>query len=233
MMKFISCDDEEEFTEQIKRLIADFCENHYIEYNIETYNNGYVLLKNRLDFDIAFIDIHMVPINGVNLAKEIRKHNKDCKIVFVTNFDDYHNHAFEVHAFGYITKPIDKEKFNKLLHDAVIVYNNRNEISIKLSSGLLNIDPDNILYIEYIERKTQIHTSSEIYTSTLCLRQLYYKLKMYDFAYCHKSFLINLNQIRFIKGFEIELKNSGHIPLAQKKAAQFKRDYFKFLHQED
>lgn len=59
--------------------------------------------------DIAFLDIEMWKINGLQLAAALRKINPSCKIIFTTSNPKYAVEAFQLHANGYIVKPVTKE----------------------------------------------------------------------------------------------------------------------------
>ena len=59
--------------------------------------------------DIAFLDIEMKGINGVELARELKKLNPDINIIFTTGFGSYRDVAFDLHASGYLIKPITVE----------------------------------------------------------------------------------------------------------------------------
>ncbi len=52
--------------------------------------------------------------NGVTLAKNIRKKQIHCEIIFVTILKEYVLNAFEVEALDYIYKPIDTKGFKML-----------------------------------------------------------------------------------------------------------------------
>ena len=60
--------------------------------------------------DIAFLDIHMRGMNGVELAKELKAVNPKMNIIFVTGFSEYAGDAMSLHASGYIMKPVTKDK---------------------------------------------------------------------------------------------------------------------------
>lgn len=64
-------------------------------------------------FDIAFLDINMRGIGGMELAKRLREINPDCYIVFCTGYQEYAVDAFSLHADGYLLKPIDREKLHE------------------------------------------------------------------------------------------------------------------------
>lgn len=67
--------------------------------------------------DIAFLDIHMRGMNGVELAKELKAVNPKMNIIFVTGFSDYTGDAMSLHASGYIMKPVTKDKIERELAD--------------------------------------------------------------------------------------------------------------------
>ena len=60
--------------------------------------------------DIAFLDVEMVGMSGVELAEELKKYNAEINIVFCTGYGNYRDKAFELHASGYLMKPITPEK---------------------------------------------------------------------------------------------------------------------------
>lgn len=82
---------------------------------VKTFSNaGYVLKEMKhLDFQVAFLDIEMPGISGLDLAELIQKRNKDVYIVFVTAYRDYAIRAFELHSIDYLLKPIMKERLEK------------------------------------------------------------------------------------------------------------------------
>lgn len=66
-------------------------------------------------FDVAFLDINMRGMGGIELAKKLREINPKCRIVFCTAHPDYALEAFGVHADGYLIKPITAEAVSKEL----------------------------------------------------------------------------------------------------------------------
>ena len=61
-------------------------------------------------YDIAFLDIEMPGINGINLAKSLKSINPKINLIFVTAYDNYALEAYKLHASGYVTKPVNEEK---------------------------------------------------------------------------------------------------------------------------
>ena len=62
------------------------------------------------DLDVAFLDVEMVGMNGVELAERLKLYHPDVNIIFSTGYGHYRDAAFDLHASGYLTKPITPEK---------------------------------------------------------------------------------------------------------------------------
>ena len=67
------------------------------------------------EIDIAFLDIMIGNMNGVDLAKKIKAVYPGCDIVFCTGYSDYALQAFDLGASDYLMKPITKEKIEHAL----------------------------------------------------------------------------------------------------------------------
>ena len=67
-------------------------------------------------FDIAFLDIQMEGINGLDFAVLLRHYIPGIRIIFTTGYSQYASEAFAVHADGYIIKPVTREKLEKELN---------------------------------------------------------------------------------------------------------------------
>ena len=66
-------------------------------------------------FDVAFLDIEMPGMTGVELAKKIKKISPDTNIIFSTAYPQFAGEAFAIHASGYVTKPLTVEKVSQEL----------------------------------------------------------------------------------------------------------------------
>ena len=65
--------------------------------------------------DVAFLDIEMKGINGVEVAEKLKAINPNINIIFATGFGSYRDIAFDLHASGYLIKPITGESVKREL----------------------------------------------------------------------------------------------------------------------
>ena len=79
---------------------------------ISSYNNPVKALSDNKEaiFDIAFLDIEMPKINGLQLAKSLKSINPKINIIFVTAYDRFALDAMKMRASGFITKPVNEKK---------------------------------------------------------------------------------------------------------------------------
>ena len=67
--------------------------------------------------DLVFLDVQMPRLNGFEMLKVMPK-NRHPLIIFLTAYDQYALHAFDVHAFDYLVKPVDSERFAEAIRRA-------------------------------------------------------------------------------------------------------------------
>ena len=107
-MRVMIVDDERMAAEEL----YDICTSHRLIDEAVSFDNpadALVYIAQNTDIDIAFLDIEMPVMTGLELARRINTINNDTKIVFVTGFKEYAYDAYKVNAIGYILKPYDDE----------------------------------------------------------------------------------------------------------------------------
>lgn len=114
-MRIIAVDDEkialEALSSAIKAIVA---EDEVVSFRYP--EDALEYAKQNL-CDIAFLDIEMVGMNGVDLATELKRYNNEINIVFCTGYGHYRDAAFDLHASGYLMKPITPEKVKRELEN--------------------------------------------------------------------------------------------------------------------
>ena len=163
------CDDEPIILNDIMLMVDEIIDEYGYTGQFYSFNSGEELLKNiekdPIYFDIYILDISMKNINGIEVAKKIRHFDKDAIIIFLTGYQEWMSEAFDVQAFHYLLKPVDRKKlevvFKKILNylsDRKVVY------YFKQGNKLHSIRYKNIYYFESDKRKIKIVTATAINT---------------------------------------------------------------------
>lgn len=67
--------------------------------------------------DVAFLDIEMGSMSGIEVAKQLKIWYPKINLIFVTGYDEYMAEAFKLHASGYVQKPVTKEAIKAELEE--------------------------------------------------------------------------------------------------------------------
>lgn len=91
-MNIIAVDDESLVLEDIK----DICEGFDFVTSVNTFSNPADALEYTVlnTVDVAFLDIEMPVMSGIELAKRFNRIRPDIKIIFVTGFKEYAYQCF-------------------------------------------------------------------------------------------------------------------------------------------
>ena len=112
-MKIIALDDEELALEGLMDAIRACAPN--AELHGFSYAEDVLAFLRDHSCDVAFLDVEMAGLNGVELAEQLKLRNPDVNIIFATGFSRYQGSAFDLHASGYLMKPITAEKVKREL----------------------------------------------------------------------------------------------------------------------
>jgi two-component SAPR family response regulator len=104
---------------------------------------------NNNSFDVAFVDIELGRISGIQLAFKIKKHSPTCNIIFVTSYSQYGVDAFKVRPSGYVLKPYTEEEIKTELE------NLRNPVEVKAEKKLRVITFGN--FVVYKDKDELLH----------------------------------------------------------------------------
>ena len=121
-MKVMIVDDEDHALRALSKCVSEIKPDAEISCFMRSDQAlSYVNMGNIVD--VAFLDINMPVINGIELAKEMKKIRPTLNVVFCTAYSEYAVDAIRLHASGYVNKPYKKEDIEKeldnLLHPIV------------------------------------------------------------------------------------------------------------------
>jgi len=115
-MRYIVVDDEELSLSYFRLICAPLEREHESSYFTEPFS-AIEFARQHPDISLAFLDIEMPGMNGIELARALREILPHLRIVFITGHDRYARQAFAVHANGFISKPFDWEEISAELRN--------------------------------------------------------------------------------------------------------------------
>lgn len=110
-MKAIAVDDEIYMLETLQEAVSASLDIESTE-SFSTCSAALAYAKEN-PIDVAFLDINMRGIGGLGLAEKLMELQPRCKIIFCTGHEEYAVSAFQLHASGYLMKPITVDAVQK------------------------------------------------------------------------------------------------------------------------
>jgi DNA-binding LytR/AlgR family response regulator len=179
--------------------------------------------------DIILLDINLKGnLDGIETAVEMQK-TRDIPVIYLTaNTDDAHfNRAKETHPYGFISKPFKKldlqrtieltinQMDTKIRNDTDSESQNSDSfilsdcIFVRHLNSMVKVDIKDILYIEAERNYCRIFSSSKEYLVVMALKEMDEKLPHKHFFRIHRSYIINLSQIKEIAATHMVIGNKA------------------------
>lgn len=164
------------------------------------------------DVQILLLDIEMGPMDGVSLARTLRKENDAVQIVFITGYSDYIADGYEVEALHYLMKPVKEEKLFAVLDRAVEkLHSNQRTLLLELPGEVVRLPVYQIRSAEVQGNYVTIHAKTDC-TVKMTLSELEAQLDD-NFFRLGRSALVNLGCVARVSKTAVTLNDGTVLPL--------------------
>jgi len=180
---------------------------------------------------LFILDVIYKKINGLDIAKKIRRQYKDVFIVFVTRHIELLCMVINQNIMpsGFISKPINEIDMRKTLFNVFDYYKENcktmvRTLTISTGSAVYKIPYNEIIYIESFNKKIFIYSDTQRISCYNSLQELQEELGK-NFIRCHKSFIINKEKIKniFFSDMIIEMCNGSKIAMSRTYKNEIKK----------
>ena len=241
MLRAIIIDDEPKSREGLEAMLQDMIKDVVVAATADSVANGVRAIEKHQP-DVVFLDIEMPRNDGFALFEAFNP--VDFEVVFTTAHEQYALQAFRTTAIDYLLKPIDLDQLNQAVDKVrekrqkdrvnknfeVFVNNLKNSnanhlIAISSSDGLIFLKVENIIYLRGDGAYTYFFLKSgERITTSKNLKEYEDLLSDYDFFRVHKSFLINLHEMKkYVRGEGgyVVMSNGDTVDVSKRRKENF------------
>ena len=231
MLRIAICDDDLAFASKIESLLYEISEVSKIDMDIEVYSDGIELWEDISVgevYDLLYLDIEMLQLNGIDVAKKIREKDTSAIIIYISSYENYLIELFEVEPFRFIKKPVDKKIFvqyfhkayERIAHDDAYFDYRFNKIQYKVLTK-------DIMYFESSGRLINVVDKigkGKFYGK---LNQVEKELKSSKtpFLRIHQSYLVNYRFIREISFSKVVLMDGTELQISEDRQKKIREKY--------
>ena len=209
------CDDFDADRQYISDIVSRWAEDRAHTVQISFFSSAENFLfhyAEKKDYDILLLDIEMGAMDGVAMAKKLRRDNDTVQIVFITGYSDYISEGYEVAALHYLMKPVKKDKLFLVLDRAVDkLSKNEKVLNFEIGGEMVRIPVYQIRYADVSGNYVTIHACDDL-TVKMTLGELEKELDDRFFR-VGRSAIVNLTQISRVTKTEIKLNDGVTLPL--------------------
>lgn len=209
------CDDSPEDAGYVQKFVKAWSEAQGVPVHMEVFSSAEQFLfhyADNKDYDMALLDVEMGEMDGVSLAKKLRRDNETMQIIFITGYSDYISEGYEVAALHYLMKPVSGEKLFSVLDRAVQkLQKNEKVLTFEASGEMVRVPLYQIRYVDVQLNYITIHCRGEVTVK----KSLGDMAKLLDdrFYRVGRSAIVNLTCIERVTKTEIHLQDGGVLPL--------------------
>lgn len=225
--KIAICDDEQNQIEYITSIVTSWSAHAGHSCVIRTFASAEAFLfeyEEDKAYDILLLDVEMKNMNGIALAKRIRRDNNRAEIIFITSHFEFVGEGYEVDALHYLIKPISAEKLTQVLTKAA------EKISVEPPSVVISCEGEtvklyeaDIRYVESFLHYIVIHTQDKEYKIKENMSVFENRVSD-DFYRIHRSYLVSLKHITRISRTSVNIGNT-ELPLSRGKYDDINRAF--------
>lgn len=189
--------------------------------------------------DVVFLDINVPSIDGMLLARNIAQFSHKPQIVFTTAYKEYAVDAFELEAVDYLLKPLNEQRVIGLLAKLQVRAQEQEppQVTTNIRSHTINLMLNNHIHVTAIsdiccaianEKVTHVYTAEGCFVAPITISELMLRLPTSDFFRCHRSYCININDVKEIipwvnSTYMIKLAHvEPHIPVSRSNLKAFR-----------
>lgn len=224
------CDDEKVYREQLKNLCDTYFEECSLPYECIEFSSGEELLEYREhQLLLLFLDIEMGGMSGVEMLTRLIEADMVWRVVFVTSHDEMALEAFSLKTLGFVRKPAEYERIEKWL--TIAVKENEKNMTYEYSENgkSFHFKLEELYYLEGAGSYTYLYLETGRALVSERLKCWEEKLKTAPLVRIHKSYLVNMLQVKSWEQDKMVLENGVELPVGRQYRKQVKEAYKKFL----
>jgi len=170
---------------------------------------------------LVFLDIAMGGMNGIQLGEKIKALYEDTIVVYITAHEKYALEAFGVRAFHYLLKPLTKEKFTRMLDEAIGFIGNKNEkkpektFAVQLKGEIICLAYSDIHYFEKIGHRVKVHTKERDIYFYDNISRILNMIDSDSFIQCHQGYIANIDKIQSFRDKTLTLDGNIKLPVSR------------------
>lgn len=234
MLRIALCDENPYHLYEVSAVLMTILFDR-IEFDIQSYKNGIELVEaienKTFTADLLILDINMKKINGLRIAKFIRRSKILCDLVFLTADREFMLEGYKYGAFDYLLKPVSLSSLQRMIDRYIDVRELKTSFFyFKIQNSYHRVDVDKIEAFSGDGRKATIYAvgfKGSFYHKIDEIEQEVCKKN--NFLRPHQSYIVNIDYIIEFTSNKIVLESGMEVPISKKRYHETKEKFKEYI----
>ena len=228
-MRIAIADDDRKDQQSLAALLERYCAARGLAGELLCFSTAEELLADFAAgcFQLVFLDIYMGGLDGMEAARQIRRKDPGCQIIFVTVSQTHAVASYEVRAAWYLVKPVEYHRLEKAMDIAcaAMLRDSRqlffHTMGIEISALLRDV-----MFLDCADQRAVLHLKDRTVAVDERVRDMISQLITDErFLRCNRNVVVNMDYIRQALESDFLLKNGQLVPIRQRGRAAVKKEY--------
>ena len=205
-----------------------------VQADILEYESGETFLEaaRKEPFTAAFLDIYMNGMTGMEAAKELRKTDTDCLLVFTTTSTDHALEGFQVRALHYLVKPFAEGEIDALTDELLArIPQPEKFMELRVEGGEIRLRYRDIIRAEHFAHVIYVHTTAG---KTLATRQSFkaFTAPLKEdprFFVCGRGVIVNLEHAEDFEDAAFRMEDGSRVFVSQELQKSARQSFMEYL----
>lgn len=222
MLRIAICDDEAGTCTGIEEEVLDFAKSRALQIETEVFYSGeglYAFLSGGERFDLVFLDIQLVTLDGVQVGRRIREELRDERtgIVYISSRETYAMSLFQVRPLDFLIKPVTKAKVEATLEKFIRLYETGKHVFyFHVGKSVYRLFLDEIRYFACNGRKIAVYAGERTEEFYGGMREVWQQVEGKGFWMIHKSYIVNSSFVAAYHYDSVEMADGEKLPISQR-----------------
>ena len=239
MLRIAICDDTPLYAGELAAQLYEIAEEMSIEIAPETFRSYAALgeAHEKKPYEVIFLEVALSDGDGIEFAEQIRSEDPETDIVFYSSSAARALEAYAAFPTGYLLKPPQKRKVRHVMEFIATRRRLHRTLLLRMpQGGRAAVSLDRILYVEVMGNELSVHTDEGTTSCLGSLTETFAGISEKQFYRCHRSFMVNMRQVRSLHRYHFLMSNGEEVSVAKNRYAQAKEilnDFLIFEHKNE
>jgi two-component system, LytTR family, response regulator len=196
-----------------------------------------VALGDEPGFDALFLDVRMPGLDGLELARVLRRFERPPAVVFVSAFDDFAVDAFELAALDYLVKPVSRRRLDEAIERVARAAagpgpaaseDEMLPVDALRGGGTRLLPRSSVLFLQAHGDYVRVASTEGRFLVRARLSELEERWAGHGFVRVHRGFVVNLRRAvevrpRLNGTAVLEMADGTEVPIARRQVGELRR----------